>query len=611
MSGYAAIFNLDGSPVDPALLERMQAHLALRGPDCQQTWRGGWNDNVGLVHAMLRTTHESEGERQPCTLEGSVWLAGHVRVDDRQALLSRIEAQLGQKIPPSNDAEIILWAYRAWGDGLASRLLGDYSFVIWDGKARRLLCARDHMGVRPLFYARAGNALVVSNTLACVGLNPVVSDALDDTWIADFLLFGYGLDPQRTAHAGTWRLQPGHFLVADNQSVQAARYWKLELPEPVYYKQDEEYCEHFSEKLELVVKDRIRTDRIGIQLSGGLDSTTLAATAARLVPNPSTDIVARCHVFNRLIHDDEERYCRMAADFLGIPLSIVEFDEDAYDEHWQERTIRTPEPVASITRLEPLMRHHQEMAAQSRVWFFGEGPDNALVFEWQAYLRWLLRKRAWKRMASDAIKCGRIFGVGQTLAAGFRKLLPKTRQPGAPDEFPMDWLRPSIPGGCDPRQRRQVFHDSLEGAAYEDTWHPKAYASFTSILWQVYFEEMDAAAMHAAMEYRHPYMDLRMLNFHLSVPILPWARAKTLTRRCMRSRLPAELLSRPKTYLRGHPYLLAAAGRPYPRQLLESEILSGYVDPARVAGTWPENEEGFYLASRLAGLAIWLRLSGK
>ena len=159
--------------------------MSFRGPDAQETWIDG---NAGFGHTMLRTTFEAETEQQPLTLDGKVWLTADARIDGRAELIANLEAKLRTKpllshrsnpngsdsiIP--NDAELILYAYQAWGEDCVKHLIGDFAFAIWDSREHRLFCTRDHFGVKPFYYAHVGNTFVFSNTLNAVRLHPNVS----------------------------------------------------------------------------------------------------------------------------------------------------------------------------------------------------------------------------------------------------------------------------------------------------------------------------------------------------------------------------------------------------------------------------------------------------
>src|SRR5260370_27658195 len=209
MSGIVGIINLDGAPVDAELLRRMTDSMTFRGPDAQAVWVDG---NVGFGHTMLRTTWEAETEKQPLTLDGWVWLTADARIDGRADLISELEIKLRTKlrIPERsnangsysrtpNDAELILHAYHAWGEDGVKHLIGDFAFAIWNGRERRLFCARDQFAVKPFYYARVADCFVFSNTLNCVRLHPAVSTTPNEVAIGHFLLSGENQHPPTTA----------------------------------------------------------------------------------------------------------------------------------------------------------------------------------------------------------------------------------------------------------------------------------------------------------------------------------------------------------------------------------------------------------------------------
>src|SRR6185436_10641280 len=122
-----------------------------------------------------------------------------------------------------------------------------------------------------------------SNTLDCVRLHPLVSAELNDPAIGDYLLFGFNQDLTTTSFADVQRLAPAHRATFSADGVRVERYWRLPVDEPIRYRRASDYEEHFRELLETAVGDRLRTDRVGIFMSGGLDSGTLAATACELL----------------------------------------------------------------------------------------------------------------------------------------------------------------------------------------------------------------------------------------------------------------------------------------------------------------------------------------
>src|SRR3990172_1885650 len=246
MSGICGIVNLDGAPVERQLLRHMTAFMAFRGPDAQDVWVDG---RVGLGHTMLRTTFESEREQQPFSLDGKVRITADARIDGRDQLKRKLEAEDCTGLAAATDPELILHAYRAWGEDCVQHLIGDFAFAIWDGPRQRLFCARDHFGVKPFFYARVGQCLVFSNTLNCMRRHPAVSDTLDDLAIADFLLFETFQDPGATAFADIRRLPPAQRLTWSAKGLQLGCYWAMPTDLGVRYRAGGDYIEQFRELL--------------------------------------------------------------------------------------------------------------------------------------------------------------------------------------------------------------------------------------------------------------------------------------------------------------------------------------------------------------------------
>jgi len=167
---------------------------------------------VGFGHTLLSTTDDAALDRQPYSLDDSLWITADARIDGRQDLVAALRDAGEVVAGEATDAELVLHAYRAWGERCVDRLLGDFAFGIWDQRQRRLFCARDHFGVKPFFYAEPRGAFIFSNTLECVRRHPGVTSALDDLSIADFLLFEYNQRLDATAFAEIRRLPPGHAL---------------------------------------------------------------------------------------------------------------------------------------------------------------------------------------------------------------------------------------------------------------------------------------------------------------------------------------------------------------------------------------------------------------
>ena len=185
--------------------------------------------------------------------------------------------------------------------------------------ANALSCARDQFGVKPFYYADLGDLFFLSNTLDCVRLHPDVSGELNDAAVADFLLFGLNHDVATTTFRDIRRLPPAHFLSVSAERLRVERYWSAPVDGRIRYRHADEYVEHFQVLLQAAVADRLRINRAGILLSGGMDSSSIASVARELSGRPggTTDLRAYTVVYDSLVPDREREYAREVAAFLG------------------------------------------------------------------------------------------------------------------------------------------------------------------------------------------------------------------------------------------------------------------------------------------------------
>jgi asparagine synthase (glutamine-hydrolysing) len=598
MSGIVGIFNLSGAPVDASLLSEMTDLLAPRGPD----QRGLWHDGcAGLGHTLFRTTDEAASETQPFTFDGKTWIVADARVDARAELVASLRAAGREASHDRPDVELILHAWHAWGEDCAGRLLGDFSFAVWDAGRRRIYCARDHLGIKSLYYARIGQTVIVSNSLPCVRRHPAVSAKLDDLAIADFLLFGYKHDPTATSFADIRRLPPAHWATWTADGERQRRYWTLPIDEPLFLRRSGEYPERFGELLREAVRDRTRTDRIGVLMSGGMDSTLLASFAKDALRERGRN--ASLAAFTSLAgpDDDERRYAEAVANELGIPIHF--FDPLATARGMALAPATTPEPNLDPMGLAVFRCQYEGMAQHARVAFFGEGPDNALRYEWKPYLAWLWKQGRVGRLARDVVAhavAHRRIPLVPTLLATIAATEPAGEEV---NPFP-PWLNPGFIARLGLEER---WRDGIRPILSDHSLRPSGHGSFGLPLWLEIFAGFEIEQSGAALEVRHPYLDLRLLRFMLQVPALPWCREKLLMRRVACGRLPETVRRRPKAPFVGDPLRFPGLPRIAPDHpsrgtLLEYlSTMNGNVIPRRSSGSYWVDIRPECLAAWLAG----------
>ncbi|HTR85273.1 MAG TPA: asparagine synthase-related protein [Reyranella sp.] len=587
---FAAILSTDGRPVDTR---------ALAGPPgpALRIDIVGERRRVALIASTADAAIDGEF-RSIERLGERFFLVGRLRLDARDELRGRLE---GVDATVS-DGALCLQAYAKWGERFLDFLSGDFCFALWDDAQGILLAARDQLGVRALFHATLGPCRVVSDSLDWLATRPGLDPALDDLWVADFLCRDRNLDLHRTIRRDIARLPPAHLLRLSGVEEDRRRYWRLTVEEPLHLRERRLYGERFRELMARAVADRLPRGRIGISMSGGLDSTTLAAFAVESAG--AGRVVAQCDHFEWLMPDHEAHFSTLAARHLGIELRLSAIDNTVFDPAWRTRALRFAEPSTAVIRAEFDRRLAAELARLAPVWLYGEGPDNALVFERGAYFSWLARRFQWSRMAEAAWLYLAAMQPADWRATARRYLRPSPAL--APPPLLPPWIDPSLAARLRLEERLREHRDVVDRT---HGWHPRAMGAFGHAMWQEFLRDRAQDESWAPFVWRHPYFDLRVLAFLLSVPPVPWARGKLLMREAMQGRLPEEILQRPKSPLAGSP-LAGPLGRGELGALSSSGRLGGYVDVSRVPAVLAQGSDAEPLLA-VHALDHWLMYNAR
>ena len=547
LSGIAGIFHRNGAPIDRAFLQSLADFLSYRGPDSRAVWMDG---SIGLVHALLRTTRESLDENQPASLEGRYWIVSDARLDSREELLAELQRSRRKVRPNPPDSELLVHAYAAWGTPCVDRLRGDFSFAIWDAGHKQLFCARDHFGIKPFYFAQLGELFLFSNTLNCLRLHPAVSSELNETAIGDFLLFGLNCDNATTSFRDIQRLPPAHWLTISSGGLLMKRYWTPPTDGRIRYARPEEYVENFQSLFEAAVADRLRTDRIGILLSGGLDSSAVAAVAKEVSAKSlqATKIRGYTHVFESLIPDREGEYACEVGEFLRVPVKFMAGDDTQLFAGWDDPEFSLPEPVENPLFAD-FLDSCRNISAGCRVLLSGEGNDNLMDFQMWPYAGDLLRKKEWRRFLTEMAN---YFWVRPFPWRGIRRRM--RRLVGKDPDMPIypRWLSGAFQEKANLEERwEQHSEHPMEPRTHPIV--PNAHASLSLPHWTQMFEQENAGLTPYPLEMRYPFLDLRVVNYLLAIPPFPWFFEKMLLREAMAGRIPERIRVRPKTPLQGDP----------------------------------------------------------
>jgi asparagine synthase (glutamine-hydrolysing) len=611
VSGFAGIVRmeptLETAEVDRVAIARMAEAIALRGPDAQQQFS---RDGASFAFSLLSTGPAPQAAEQPVTLDGETFFLGDARIDGRNELIAKLQ-QHGTAIPPSTtDERLALHFVARFGIESLPELDGDFSFVLWKPREKQLTAFRDLTGARPFFYSNGNSKFCFSNTVQAVLTDSdLAAREFDIQFIGDFLLGGPHQDPERTIYRDVRRLPAGSLLEWSAAGLSIRRIANLPV-EHLLVLRDEQVVEEFRRLFSEAVRDRLPGADTSIFLSGGLDSTSIAAEVVKLrgasSPNCAATLHALCVDFRPLFDDDEGRYASQFANAFGIPLQIVHSGDRLPFAEWEESFSRMPEPL-----MDPYgalyLSYRKQASEKARVVLSGDGGDEVLRLQAAPYLRFLARERGpWNAAAALAqwmLSNGKVPWLGFGIRSGFYRRLghvsPELRYP--------PWLSGAFEREHNLRER---WSEMWTPPRPLHPFNPKAYHAMNSGLFAEVQEVCDPTWTLVPLETRNPFLDRRLCRFLLRIPVVPWAMNKQLLRVAQAGVLPEEIRRRPKTPVQQDLLVLhVKAGSWQPtgaenpadllRPLVDWRLLSKFLSKA--------SDTFMYVHLRPIALSFWLK----
>ena len=282
MGAICGVCYLDQNPIHTELAISMMNDLGVYKKDFSDTWI---DKSIFFGCCIQHITPESIHEKLPYhdNLSNLV-IAADAIIDNREELLERLGRFHGH-LEYITDSYLILQAYQKWGKECTKHLIGDFAFAIYDRNSEEIFCAVDHTGNRTLYYYSSSKIFAFSTTIRPLFNIGEIRKRYCDEWICDFLAnpsVAHQLDGELTLYKKLLLLPAGHTLTISRSGIRKNAYWKIDRGKELRLKSDKDYEEAFRDVLERAVRSRLRTIRpVGIMLSGGLDSTTVACLAAR------------------------------------------------------------------------------------------------------------------------------------------------------------------------------------------------------------------------------------------------------------------------------------------------------------------------------------------
>lgn len=550
MSAIVGLYYLNEQPVNQAELAAMSHRLAAHGADQAGCWRQG---AVGLAQRQMVITPEDCAEQQPLTsADGKLVLVSDARLDNRPELLDalRLSSSEAATLP---DSALILRACVHWGHDAPKHLLGDYAFALWDEERRQLLLARSPLGNRPLYYI---------HTPACFAFATMPGGLFALPWVPRVLALEKLLDPapSRTLYRDLQKMPAGHWLIVRPSGLQQRAFWQLDLERRLHFRRDEEYVEAFDELFTRAVDRQLRSRHpIGVMMSGGLDSSAVAVTAARLLAAHGQRVSAFTEVPRTgfagplpagKYADETPLVQAIAARYSNLDLNLVHTDgQGPFDDldHFFATMYGPFQNVSNRIWFEAI--HAQAQAQGIRVLLSGASGNLTVSWHgdnpfptWLWHGAWGTAWRAAQAQSNTPLGAGRVLlsqGLLPWLPSKFQATLYHWRTRRNPLLIPTP-LHPRLLAA---HHRAQWLHHQFPIAGAERQWRAAALQSPHAGDYEAAYEA------RFGISQRDPTSYLPLVEFCFAVPEAQWRRGRerrALIRRAMADRLPAAVLHNPQ-----------------------------------------------------------------
>jgi asparagine synthase (glutamine-hydrolysing) len=555
MCGIAGIVTLDGAPIDSAVLKRMSQALRHRGPDAEGFYvAANGTPCVGLVHRRLSIIDLSTVADAPlpnedgtvqAMLNGEIYNFQELRRDlvNRHTFRSR------------GDTEVIVHGYEERGDAIVGELDGMFALALWDGRHRRLLLARDPFGKKPLYYWHDSRRLVFGSEIKALFAAGVPAEMDDANW-AEYLAFGYVPTP-RSMFKGIRKLEPASTLVVDGHGVgPPKRYWDLRFPreEAVRKVTAAEAEVRVRELLTAAVRKRLIADvPLGILLSGGVDSSAVAAIAAKLVSGRVKTFTVG---FQGDAFYDERAPAERMARHIGAEhyASVVKPDAAALMETLLDHH---DEPFGDSSAL-PTYLVAREAREHVTVVLNGDGGDETFAGYDRFYAA--LLADAIPAPVRQALRLGsRLLPEGSTYHGTLRRIRRFAGKAALPfDERIFAWsvffdlpaLREIALNGLVDRDRvLSSYRETLDACAGASLLSRLLYLNVRTYLLDDLLPKMDRMTMAHGLEARSPLLDRDLMTYVATLPDdlkRRGGQGKVILKRAVADLVPAEIIERPK-----------------------------------------------------------------
>jgi len=619
MCGIAGIVKRDPrESVDETLLKRMRDVLRHRGPDGEGLWLDG---RVGLGHRRLSIVDVATGAQPMTNEDGSCWITFNGEIYNHAELRPGLQAR-GHRFRTRSDTEAIVHLYEDEQERCVERLRGMFAFALWDRSRRRLLLARDRLGIKPLYYAVTEHELLFASEIKAILVALEGRPALNAAILPEFLATRY-VAGEETFFAGVRKLLPGRTLSwSDEDGLSQRRYWRLAVDEDDAPAGLAARARELEARLEAAVSSHLMSDvPLGLFLSGGVDSSGLAALMAARASGP----VRTFAVGFAEREANELGYARLAARAIDAEHREVVVTPSEFFRALPRLVWHEDEPPA-FTSSVPLYFVSRLAREHVKVVLTGEGADELFLgYDRYRVTAWNQRLgAAWSACAPDGVRAG-VRRLVPALPRPLRRFASRSflALPPGPralfcenfSVFPPRLLREVL--GAE--NARDPYAAALDAYAQApgDALRRMSHADLQTYLVELLMKQ-DQMSMAASVESRVPFLDHELVEHAVAMPSrfkLRGLTTKAVLRRVLAGRVPRPILQRRKM---GFPVPFGRWLRGPFWPVVEEFVLGpraqarGLFDPAALARLAGEHRTGAWRHGDrlwlLVNLEIWQRI---
>jgi asparagine synthase (glutamine-hydrolysing) len=558
MCGIAGIIASDRlGAEDRQRMSRMRDVIAHRGPDDAGEFV---DERAALGHRRLSIVDLAAGHQPLSNEDGTIWIVFNGEIYNHGEVRPALEGG-GHVYRTRSDTETIVHAYEQWGDACVDHLRGMFAFAIWDAPRRRLLLARDRLGVKPLYWTQTGDRLLFSSEIKSILASGLIGAEANEARLPELLSTRY-LSGTETLFKGIHRLLPGHTLVFEQGRVTIREYWDIPTgrgDERLATISDQDAVRQFRELLEEAVRIRLMADvPLGMFLSGGLDSSAIAALMAGMIDRPlqTFSVAFKDRAFSEL------DYARKVSTAIKADAHEIVIDENDFFGALPRLIWHEDEPVAHASSV-PLYFVSALARQHVKVVLTGEGSDELLagygkypraLVNWRAAAAYGVLPTPLRSWIADTV-VPRLPASMRRYATRSFMSLERTPEAMFFDNFAAiglarqhDLLTARFAGST-PAQAygpSRRYYDAPNGRS--TVLDRLLYTDLKTYLVELLMKQ-DQMSMAASIESRVPFLDHKLVEFAASLPPrlkLRGFTTKWILREAVKSIVPAEILSRPK-----------------------------------------------------------------